>query len=95
MYHYISTGSAGNSLQRLTLALNKADYIEDMLSNQLFPQLQYLNLRKTTISAEVVGKIGGHIGVGGISTLVLDGIKLAGSTDTEKLLGDISKVFRL
>ncbi len=79
-----------SNIDRLTWGLNPADDLADLLKTGALPKLQYLNIRRAKVGhagASLVQLTPRLTGENGISTLVLDGIKLAGSKVLKEILG--------
>ena len=74
---------------KVSLALNPVDDLPPVLTSLALPNLRYLNLRKAKCSPATVGQLAPCVGKGGIDTLVLDGIKLAGSNALKSVLGNL------
>ncbi|XP_064595909.1 uncharacterized protein LOC135462616 [Liolophura sinensis] len=90
----MTTGDSGqSSLTRLTFGLNNVEELPDILTKSCLPFLNYLNLRKAKISAAGVSKLQSLITPKEkpMKTLVLDGLKLAGTEALKGLLGKPSE----
>ena len=79
--------TAADHLEKLNVALNPADDLPSVLTSLALPNLRYLNLRKAKVSPSTISQLAPCVGKGGIDTLVLDGIKLAGSNALKSILG--------
>lgn len=90
-WHYVLGDSGQSSLIRLTYGLNTAEELPDILAKSCLPLLNYLNLRKAKISAASVSKLQSLITAKAkpMRTLVLDGLKLAGTEALKGLLGEL------
>ncbi len=85
---YFADQEQSSSLKRLTYGLNAADDLPGLLAGGAIPSLQYLNLRRAKVAGASLSKLLPRLkGKDGISTLVLDGIKLAGSKVLKELFG--------
>ena len=75
-------------LKKLSFGHNNAEQLCAVLVAQKTVCLDYLNLRRAKISADAVASIAPLLGKqGSIKTLVLDGIKLAGTGAFNNLFG--------
>lgn len=78
----------GSSLKNFRFGLNKCDGLAEKLP--LLQNLQYLNLRMCRVSHDTLSAIGNQISAGtiGLSTLILDGLKLSKTSVLKDLLGN-------
>lgn len=74
-------------LQRLSFGMNKAEDIAEVLDDIKLTNLMYLNLRKAKMSPTAVGKLSSLTESNCLETVVLDGVKLAGSGAIRELTG--------
>ena len=80
-------GACDSSLEKLSWGLNRADGLPTLLTSGMLPNLAYINLRKSLITAAVLCEMAPCMKMENLTTLVLDGIKLAGSTVLAELFG--------
>ena len=77
-----------SNLKKLSFGHNNADKLGAILSANKCISLEYLNLRRAKVTAEELNNIAPLFGKQGtVKTLVLDGIKLAGTGAFNNLFG--------
>ena len=71
----------------MSLGLCTVDGLHSLIASGSLPAINYINLRKSKISTKDFGELGKDLVGDRQTTLVLDGLKLAGSNALQDLLG--------
>ena len=87
VFCFSSAEESPSSLRKVKYGLNKGDGIAEKL--EAFINLQYINIRMCHISAAEVGSLGRLLGNtdSSLTTVILDGLKLSGTSAIKDLLG--------
>ena len=80
-------GPDGSNLQKLSYGLNTSEEVPALLRSSTLVKLTYLNLRKAKMSPTAIGQLSLLAQKSGLETLILDGIKIAGTEALKDLLG--------